>query len=220
MRLSGAVSYMRGLLVDDPKQFYKIGDAMVAQGHLKASYSPEDVIKVWTAAAQVAADYYQGGAGKKLTVGQVLSLYAPANAGAGLSDLAGTGVGPGRLQQQTFHSTESTANISSASELTEPGRQAAQQEIGRELTPAEFGKLVAAVQGAQHAAPSITTQSGTTTTSADGTDTSSARNTTTTGGVDVNQLIDDQLRANPNYAEHQAAAHFMPLLMSALGATV
>ncbi len=206
-----AVMYLRNLKLDDPKEFFRIGDAMVAQGYLKAGYAPEDVEGVWQWAAQKAADYYAGGMGRSVTIAQVLDQWAPSNASNGYSDLAGTGTGAPRLT--TYTST--SANVSSRSDIKGAARAVGQQELGRDLTSSELDALVTKVQAAQRQAPTVTTTTQRTNAAGD----QQTSHSTTTGGINEQTFITDQLRANPDYAEHQAAAFYLPLLFQALGAT-
>lgn len=205
-----AKDYITQLLNDAPQEFYKIGDSMVKMGYLKAGYDPTQVEAIWAGAVDKAAQFYKNGAGDKLTVAQVLSLYSPANAGKGFSDLAGTGIGASRLTPVTHTSTD----VSSRMDIKHAAESVAQSELGRDLTEAQLDRLVTKVQGAQASSPTISTV----TTDAQGNTT-----TKTTGGLGEGgaaQILQDAAQNDPNYAEHQAAAFYAPLLFQALGATV
>jgi hypothetical protein len=219
--VNGAMQYLAQLQATDYESFFKIGDEMVHLGFLKPGYQPADVYGVWEAAAKKAAFVFNNGQGTPLTINQVLHMDSPKFGGSGLSSLAGTQTGAGRM---TTHSDTSQANISSLSEIKGATRSLSADALGRDVSSSELARIAAYVQGAQANNPTITDRTDVTT----GVDAtintpghSSTKSTVVThGGLDANTTIEDRLRENPDYAEHQAAAVYAPALFRALGATV
>lgn len=210
--VSSALQYLATLQATDEEKFWDIGDDLVRLGYIKAGYSSAEVYQYWKAAAEKAAFIYNNGAGTPLTINQVLNMDSPAFGGSGFSDLAGTQTGPGRL---TTHQTSTQTNISSRSEIKGAARDISAQALGRDLSPAELARVAAYVQGAQANHPTISSR-----TDVPVGETGTRSTITTRGGLDMGTTIEDRLRENPDYAEHQAAAVYAPALFQALGATV
>jgi hypothetical protein len=101
------------------------------------------------------------------------------------------------------------------SEIKGAARDLASEALGRELDAKELARVAAYVQGAQANHPTIQTR-----TDVPVGETGTRSTVTTRGGLDAATTIEDRLRENPDYAEHQAAAVYAPALFRALGATV
>jgi hypothetical protein len=215
--VSGADQWLFTLRSEDEEAFLRLGHTLFDLGYFGDKKSPteSDIFKAWHDIAGLAAAHYS--TGQNLTMNQVMYLHSPALFGKG-DDLFGNQTGEDKLAPTTL--TESMANVYSFSEAKHLARDVAQSELGRDLTDGELDRFAMRLMAAQAAQPETRTTTTTPGVDALGAATGDAsRSQVTHGGIDPQTFATDQLRANPDYAEHQAAAFYMPALLQALGAT-
>lgn len=103
--------------------------------------------------------------------------------------------------------TSKSVRLLSMSEASPVFRDAFSAAVGRAPTDAEITKFVNAYNAKAKATPTTETSQ-----MVDG-----VSMTTTTGGIDPNEVAHDMVVENPDYANYQAVANYMPLLEKALG---
>lgn len=176
-------------------------DRLVERGML----DPEDpdlyakAAQGWSDAVQEAGNFYTLG-GKKVTPWQVVDLYS----------------GSHGVEGQPTTSTESSVRKIDDLDARAAAEEAYSALMGRSAKGKEADAVKAALNAYAEAHPTISTR--TSTTKNGHTDSS----TVTTGGISdagAKQIVEDQVRANPNYAEYQAATTNFNWLQQALGAT-
>ena len=176
-------------------------EGVVADGDLSW-----DVVEGWwQKAVEGAAMMYTHG-GKKITPEQWIEIYA------GKNGIFGTGDG-----SQTLTSTQTSRVEIDDLDARAVAEDAYAALLGRRPNKREMSGLRAALQAYADAHPSIS--KSTMTEDASGNRTTS---TTTSGGLSgqgMTLIGEDQVRAEPGYAEYQAATTYFNALQQALGAT-
>lgn len=137
---------------------------------------------------------------------------------AKLVALGRPGPGAGGIPDGTRTSTSTQVDLTDPQTARALVNEVLASQLGREATPDEVAEFTRVLNAAERANPVSTS---TTTQYEDGA--AASQSSVTSGGLGAagaQQLLVDQARATPNYAEYQAASTFMNLLMGAVQAPV
>jgi hypothetical protein len=116
----------------------------------------------------------------------------------------------------TWNSTSTSRTVHNTADLAGAYQSTAEQALGRRATPGEAARAAGAVKASADASPTVTTSRQTT--DAKGHTVNSSSVTRQGMGVDaINEQLLQQAMSQPDYAEYQAAGHYFPALLSALG---
>lgn len=175
---------------------------LLANGLIKpGEYNYEDLVSAWQSAVKGASNLYT--AGKKVTPEQYIDVYVGSNGVGGKKDAAD------RDRTSTSYQAVDDLDARAAAE------DAYKAFLGTgNVTGRQAGAVKAALQAYADAHPSITTEH----TQKDG-DTV----TRSSGGMSADaagQIVEDTVKAKPNYAEYQAATTVHNWLTQALGPAV
>ena len=180
-----------------------LGSGLIEPGQ----YNYEDLVQKWQGAVEGASKLYA--AGKKVTPQKYIEMYV------GSRGIGGTGGGAGG---EAAGGPSTTTNITPVQHVDDLDARAAANEaysalLGREARGKEAGAIQAALNAYGKAHPSINTRVD---------DGKGNGTTTTTGGMSsaaAGQIVEDQAKAAPGYAEYQSASTYFNALQQALGAT-
>lgn len=196
----------------DPQERISLARTMARFGLISNEDDYFNAQKVWYAAVEEAANYYNYG-GRKISPYDAIGLFAGLDTGWRTKDgknglLAG---GVSKARTETF--TDSKVKMLGPTEAKALITDVFKSELGRAPSAGELSRYTSSLAGAAKKNPVQQTQ----TVRYDATGRAVDRQTTESGGVDFQQVSQDKAQADPEYGAYQAATTYMNALLSAIG---
>lgn len=166
--------------------------------------------KVWNTAVEEAANYYNRG-GQKISPYDAIGLFAGLDTGWRTKSGGNGLLQPSQARTET--TTESKVKMLGPTEAKALITDVFKSELGRAPSANELSRYTSSLAGAAKKNP----VRATVTTRYDAAGRPVDRNTVESGGVDFQQVSQDQAQADPEYGAYQAATTYMNALLSAIG---